>query len=265
MVWVQLPHTHVCVECERLRTEHVSLQGIAVDQWSRIEASSHPMGNILSYISLSMVNFQSSRDPKSISKVAVNVEKRLAERGHHLNQLCVLDRQLYCSINIRGVSSQVQSGAFLWYLLSPTSEHLDLLAADMVQSSDNQKNNDNNTAVFQCFKSNKDGTMEEVTPSQLSSSSRKDDPLTQQLLLCYNDIELCVANENVWSVMNHKARGRVEMTMSSSMEMMNSKRGLIPGNYRVDFYHSQAPFGDKFYNLNKILPKATQSAHFQVL
>ena len=227
-----------------------------MDQWSRIDqASSHPMGN------------QSSRDPKSISKVAVNVEKRLAERGHHLNQLCVLDRQLYCSINIRGVSSQVQSGAFLWYLLSPTSEHLDLLAADMVQSSDNQKNNDNNTAVFQCFKSNKDGTM--VIPSQLSSVlSRKDDPLTQQLLLCYNDIELCVANENVWSVMNHKDRSRVEMTMSSSMEMMNSKRGLIPGNYRVDFYHSQVPgvpFGDKFYNLNKILPKATQSAHFQVL
>ena len=59
MVWVQLPHTHVCVECERLRTEHVSLQGIAVDQWSRIEASSHPMGNILSYISLSMVSFTS--------------------------------------------------------------------------------------------------------------------------------------------------------------------------------------------------------------
>ena len=226
----------------------------SVGVWRIDQASSQSMGNKLQ-----------RRDPIRITKVAVNVEKRLAERGYHLNQLCVLDRQLYCSVNIRGVSSQVQSGAFLWYLLSPTSEHLDLLAGDMVQSSDNNKNNDNNTAVFQCFKSNKDGTME-VIP-QLSSSSRKDDPLTQQqILLCYNDIELCVGNENVWSVMNHKDRSRVEMTMSSSMEMMNSKRGLIPGNYRVDFYHSQIPLGDqKFYNLNKILPKATQSAHFQVL
>jgi hypothetical protein len=193
------------------------------------------------------------RDKVHVRRLAVNVEKRLAERGQHLDQLCTLDLELFCSVQTRGAFTQVQSGAFLWYLLSPTAEQLDLLA-------DTQGCNAEDCWSSKCFKSNKDGTMEAIIPS----TNNTDNSQTDQVLLCYNDIELCVGDENVWNHLNRRDRSRVEMTMSSTMDMTKSNRGLVAGTYRVDFYHSDIPFDKKFY-LNKILPPATKSVNFQVL
>ena len=179
----------------------------------------------------------------TIESCAVNVEEKLAHSGKHLDQLCSLDRQLYCSVKTRGASSSKQSGAFLWYLCSPTSKQLKKLSS-VEDWSDRYFQPDTDADGNRCMNS-----VQTLTTST-------------DVLICRNDLDLSVGNENVWDQLNHDDRSRIEMTMNSTFDLRNAEHGLVPGNYRVDFYRSDSPFTPQFFTNN--LPTPSKSITFHV-
>ena len=192
-------------------------------------------------VSVDMGNILDKQDGTvTIQSSAVNVEKSLAERGLHLEKFCTLDQVIHCSIRTRGLISNRSSGAFLWYLCSPTPKQLGILSQQEDWTNRYYKH----------------------VGSGLQSVST----LTEgtDVLISRNDLDLSVGDENIFSNMSSTDKSRVEMTMNSRFDLTKTGRGLVPGKYRVDFYRSSSPFTNQFYS-SDVLPLPSKSLFFDVI
>ena len=179
----------------------------------------------------------------TIQSCAVNVEKELAFNGQHLDQMCVLDKLLFCAVQTKGVADRQVSGAFLWYLCSPEPKQLTQLSA--LEDWSNRLYTESKDVEGRTF-------VRKV--NRLSHGT--------DVLICQNDINLSVGDENIWDQLNREDRDRVEMTMSSTFDLSQAASGLVAGMYRVDFYLSNQPFTSTFYNQSNF-PPTSKTIHFE--
>jgi hypothetical protein len=182
-----------------------------------------------------------------IQSCAVNVEKQEAVDGKHLNIMCCLDKTLHCAVKTKGSYERHLSGAFLWYICSPTTKQLDQLSK-----------NENWSSRFYQESKDEDGT------TIVQKSSQEVEGVNLLTLICSNDITLEISDTRIWNQLTRRDKEKIEMTMNSTFDLSSSDTGLVPGTYRVDFYMTTEKIDStKFYKQDKF-PPASKTIHFEV-